>query len=472
MPFLFPFRRAMSLITLLLSACATTQNHYVRVEQHLAVHDTRSADAVIAKEEGRYGKNDRLLYLLDRGLSLSLAGNYQESNQMLDDAAQLSDQLYTESVTRHAAALLTNDNILPYGGEDFERVLIHIISALNYAQLNLLDDALVECRRVDTKLNEINDRYHDKKNRYKEDAFARYLAGILYEARGGINDAFISYRKAFETYRDWAKSYKTPIPAIIGEDLLRTTQALGLREEHEAYQLLFPSARVTPSQHRQSHGEIIVVSMHGRSPYKLDTFFDVVINKDILTSMVATAIWQSHVGSGDVPFSTIGQLVRVAVPRYMAQPSQVDHVEVSLSGTTPSVSASSVQMGDLTKIAIANLDDRIDRIRIKAITRATIKAIAVRKTSKKAEAQIGGLGGFALGKVAEVIAATSEVADKRSWRTLPDTIHLTRISVPPGDYNLATKFIGQDGRIVDSPPTQPVSAKGGEKKFVVVRTIY
>jgi len=86
--------------------------------------------------------------------------------------------------------MLSNDLTLPYEGEDFETVLINVVAALNYVLLNQWDDALVEARKVDHKLNVINDRY-DKKNVYKEDAFARYLSGILYEGKGELNDAFI-----------------------------------------------------------------------------------------------------------------------------------------------------------------------------------------------------------------------------------------------------------------------------------------
>ncbi len=458
-----------------LSACAPVSTHYVLVEKHLMAHDGASADAVVEKEQKGYGERNRLLYALDRGMTLSLSGQYEKSSQMLSDAAQIADELYTESLTRHGAALLTNDNLLPYSGEDFERVMIHLIAALNYAQLGELEGALVESRRVDTQLNSINDRYQDAKNGYKEDAFARYLAGVLYEAQGGsegMNNAFLSYRKAYETYRDWAATYGTAIPPMIGADLLRTTDALSLREEHEEYKKLFPGAIWTKNRDLKSQGEIIVISMHGKSPRKEDEFFDIVIDQNIWSSILSTAIWQSHVGSGNLPVSPAGQLVRLAFPKYIPEKSKVRHLNVSLSGEGAPRSAQSVLMEDITAIAQRNLQDRIARIRIKAITRATIKAFAVKKASDKASEQVPGVGGFLLGKVAEAAAATTEVADKRSWRTLPDEIHLTRIVVPPGNYQVATQFVSQYGESVDTASPRSVSVKAGEKKLIVVRTIH
>jgi len=457
---------------LLFSFCAPVTTHYIVAERHLAEHDLIAADAVIKKEEKQYGANNRLLYLLDRGLSLSLAGHLEESNKLLDRATVLSDQLYTESISLHAASLLTNDNALPYTGEDFERVLIHGVSALNYAQLGLLDDALVECRRMDTQLNKINNQYRGKKTRYQSDPFAHYLAAILYEARGEVNDAFVAYRKADALYRDWAEMYRTPIPSMIGADLLWATNALGLHEEYEAYQKRFQTVEGIPKRVDPSEGEMIIVSMHGKSPYKESSFFDIIINANILTSILATTVWQSHMGSGEAPISLLGQLVRVAVPKYVAQKSAVQRLQTTLSNATASFSGISVPMQDITAIAIGNMEDRLNRMRIKAIARATIKAMAVRKTSKKAEKELGEIGGFFIGKIAEAVAATTEVADTRSWRTLPDQIHLTRMAVPPGDYQISTRFIGQNGGTLDSYTQQPVSIMAGEKRFILFRTIY
>ncbi len=465
--------RALQIFCLLLiSACAPITSQYALVEQRLSAHDRIGADSAVEKAEDRYGRNNKLLYLLDRGMTLSLAGQFDKSNHLLDQAASTADTLYTESLTAHGAALLTNDNALPYTGADFERVMIHLISALNYAQKGEIAEALVECRRVDTKLNSLNDQNKDKKNAYKEDAFARYLSGILYEAQGEVNNAFISYRKAYQIYSDWATTYGTPMPSMIAADLLRTTDALHLNEEHEVYKKQFATTKWTKFSDQKKQGEIIIISFNGRSPRKEDSPIDIVIDKNILDAILLTTIWQGHVGSGNIPFSTIGQLVRIALPKYVSQKSNVGHVSVGVTGPV-SFSMQSVLVEDITAIAQRNLEDTITPIRIKAITRATIKALQVKKISKRAEEQVEGLGGFLLGKAVEAAVAITEVADKRSWRTLPDEIHLTRMVVPPGTYQVTSQFISRQGvQAIDALPPQAVSVKAGEKRFVVVRTIY
>jgi hypothetical protein len=460
-------------ISVFISACAPVTTHYAFVDQRLALHDGIGADSAIEKEEGGYGRKSRLLYLLDRGMTLSLAGQSEKSNHLLNQAATMADTLYTESLTRSGASFLTNDNILPYAGEDFERVMIHLVSALNYAQQGEITEALVECRRLDTKLNSLNNQYADTKNAYQEDAFARYLSGILYESQGdseGINNAFIAYRKSLAIYGFWAETYGTPIPEMIGADLLRTTEALHLLEEHTAYKKQFPKATWTKISNKKQ-GEIVIISFNGKSPKKESAYFDIVIDGNIANAILRTTLWNAQVGSGNIPFSTIGQLVRIAVPKYVSQKSNIDHLLVEAKGPV-SLSSQSVLMADITAIAGRSLEDRNTRTRIRALTRATIKALTVKRAAEKAEEQIGGGAGFLLGKLAEVAAATSEVADQRSWRTLPDEIHLTRMVVPVGTYQVTNQFISKQGQTVDALPPQQVVVKAGEKKFLVVRTIH
>ena len=103
------------------------------------------------EKQGENGR-DLLLYLLDVGLSLHSSGKYDESNHYFlkaNDIAEIKD--YT-SISTEAATLLTTDNIKDYKGEDFEKVLINVYLAMNYALMGNREDALVEARRVNSKL--------------------------------------------------------------------------------------------------------------------------------------------------------------------------------------------------------------------------------------------------------------------------------------------------------------------------------
>jgi hypothetical protein len=334
--------------------------------------------------------------------------------------------------------------------------MINVISALNYVYLGQWDDALVEARKVDHKLTLFNDKY-DKKNVYKQDALAQYLSGILYEAKGEVNDAFISYRKADEAYEDYHKNYATPMPPTLPADLLRTTAALGFTEEHEDYLKQFPDTRWITEKELQSQSELIFISYTGRSPVKEEYFI-----------------------TAPIPDGRGGTyLLRVALPKFVPLPDKVGTAEVHLipeEGEAASGGAISQRVflaEDITAIAKKNLEDRIGRITAKAIARATAKYMASRAI-RNATAQGKGneaLAGFLAEVGTNIYSLASEHADKRSWRTLPDRIQIARLTAPPGKYSVAVEYYDRAGGLIERKTFPEMTLKAGEKRFLGYRIL-
>jgi hypothetical protein len=59
---------------------------------------------------------------------------------------------------------------------------------------------------------------------------------------GHINNAFIAYRTAYETYDSTRSWSLTGVPAQLQSDLLRTADGLLLTQEFTDYQRVFPHA--------------------------------------------------------------------------------------------------------------------------------------------------------------------------------------------------------------------------------------
>lgn len=438
-----------------LSSCGPAVGHYVLVDDKQSQQQFAEADAVIEKHKAGYGERNAVLYFLDRGMLLHLAGRYHESNEHLTQAENRIEELYTKSVTAETSAMLTNDNTLPYEGEDFEKVMINVIMALNYVYLGQWDEALVEARKVDHKLNLFNDRY-EKKNVYKQDALAHYLSGILYEAKGELNDAFISYRKADEAYGDYRGNYGTPLPPTLPADLLRVTAALHLTEEHEDYLKQFPGTPWMTAQEMKNRSEVIFISYTGRSPIKEDLFIDAPIPD----------------GQGGT------YLLRVALPKFVPLPNPVKTAEVHLipggegavgpGGAAGVISQPTFLTEDITALAGKNLEDRVGRITVKAIARATAKYLASRAVRKEVAKKTGDnpLTGFLADLGTDLYSVASEQADKRSWRTLPGEIRMARLVALPGTYTVAAEYYDQAGGWVARKTFPPMTLKAGEKKFL------
>lgn len=431
-----------------LAACGSLVQQYALVDQRIAYGHYAEADALVEHGRSVYGARNAVLYDLDRAMTLHLAGRYAESNTYLAHAEDRIDALYTTSLSREAGSFLTNDTTLPYEGEDFEKVMINIIAALNYVSLDRLDDALVEVRKVDQKLNVFNDRY-ERKNVYKEDAFARYLSGILYEARGELNDALVDYRRAYASYQEYGKQYQTPTPPSLPGDILRTAEALGASDILAEYRKLFPAVVWTPYRRLQQSAEVIFISLNGLSPIKEDFFITVPVPD----------------GQGLYPF-------RLAVPHFVARPVDLAYAEVQVPDVSRVVaSARTVRVEDVTAIARKNLDDRVARIMAKAVARATLKYAAAEAAEHAARKSHNEGVEAAAGLIMKVYGVMSEHADTRSWRTLPGEIQLTRIEVPPGSYGLAVNYYSRGGAVVVRRSLEPLQLRAGQKRFVCQRVV-
>lgn len=412
-------------------------------------------------------------------MTLHLAGQYQASNEFLEQAEEEMEALYTRRLRTQAAAFLTNDTELPYEGEPYEQVMINVLKAINYALLGERDEALVEARRIDHRLNVLADQV-ERADGYREDMFARYLTGILYEAAGDLNDAFIAYRKAYDGYRLARSWYRKPMPSQLPADLLRMTDALHLSTEHEEYRQAFPETAWQPVSTTQQLAQVVIISYNGRAPRKEDLFIDLPISLDALRLvLVAKGVMgpstQDTRAAESLLYGLRGHIVRVALPRLVPQKSQVAYGEVSLSGSGGVFSARTELVEDLTAIAEKSLADRFTALSVRAVARGAVKyalAEGVRHGARAAAGQDAGPWvGILVGGLARALAIASEEADKRSWRTLPDELHIARLWVPPGTYDLRLRSRGKGGGIVDEGIVRSVTLRAGETRLVTERVL-
>lgn len=140
-------------------------------------------------------RRDRLLYLLDEATILHTAGRFEESIKVFTKAIDLSEELSGRQLGAKTAAIVANDNLIPYQGERFERVLMHVFQVLNYLGLGEEREALVEVRRIDTLFHNDIDGVSKK---YLRNPFATYLSGLVWQANGKRDDARIDFKRTLK----------------------------------------------------------------------------------------------------------------------------------------------------------------------------------------------------------------------------------------------------------------------------------
>jgi len=458
------------LVPLIFAVSCATKAVYYR-EMNDLVAGQRYAEAAALAEKSKadvYGEKNALLYYLDRGMLLHLAGSYAESNAAFERAKKLSLQFFTKSVTTEASTLLISDNMRPYYGEDFERAMVNVFSAMNYVMLGDEQEALVEARQADQLIKSLQTKY-GYKNVYKEDAFVRYLMGMLYENMGEVNDAFISYRLAIDAYGDYLKDYGVPAPRELAGDALRTAEKLGFSDQVRDIRSKLASPALAPVT--TGYGELVVVDYNGFSPEKIDDFFEFSFGWGwaYVGEVQSKGEEESQVQQAGAIARSIAseEQVRMAFPKYVAVNYRISGMEVSEAGAAASKGEIA---DDIGRIAEKNLQDRIARIRIKAIVRSVIKFALARKISQKVEESSGELSGWLAKKLLTAASTATELADKRSWRSLPDKIIVARLALPEGKHSVRLNFFDSNGFTVSSKVLDNIEIKRGKKSFALVRS--
>jgi hypothetical protein len=266
------------------------------------------------------------------------------------------------------------------------------------------------------------------------------------------------------------------VPSQLRADLLRTADALHLSQEFREYQQLFPDTTWKTIEEQQHLAQVIVISYNGRAPRKEDLFIDLPISMDALQLVLinqglSQATHQQHRAADSVLYGLNGRVVRVALPKLIPQKTQVPVDTVSLipeQGAPVTIRTELAQ--DVTALADKALSERMVGIATKAVARAAFKYSVAEGATVGAQHAVGGDAGpwvgLAVGLLAKGFAVASEEADKRSWRTLPDEIHLARTWVSPGVYRLQK---APATGVATSSKT--ISVRAGESAVVIQRVI-
>jgi hypothetical protein len=424
-------RRSLILSVLLVSllvACATGYTSEMRG----VTDDLRRDRPDLAIEEFRRtftdstGKN-RLLYLMELGNLMRLAGNYSDAQRLLLAADRLSDQQRGIELGQEVGAFLTSDLALEFRGADYEKVMINYCLAASYAAQGNMEDALVECRRVNDKLRALNISYEDNRNRYSDDAFVRYFMGILYEKAGDLNNALIAYRNSASVYdSSYAEYYGIAAPQRVKADILRISSRLGMQSVFQEYASSWPDLEWRGQGPDSSRGEVVLLLELGLIPSRVE---------------------RSHT------FVVDDRVYRVALPAIPDR--RRDRYSVNL--LSGAYSSSGFLAEDLTGIARKNLEDHAGRDIARAAARLALKAgisEAGEELVEELTEENSGISQIA-GLVLSIFGAATERADLRAWLTLPSQIYIARLALPAGENEVRVTVNGRtiysDGALTVEP---------------------
>lgn len=388
----------------------------------------------VAKDKNKYAEKDRLLYFIDAGMLNHYAQDFDASNSKLHLAEESAEELFTKSVSRAAASFLLNDNVLEYAGEDYEILYTNLIKALNYVALGQFDEAFVEIRRANLKLDLLEQKYADAavelqrgspddtdrveidynidKVHFHNDAFGRYLSMHMYAADGKMDDARIDHYLLGQAFHSQPHIYNFAVPEM--------------------------------KYYSKDRAILSVVGLVGLAPVKEALNLRIRTDKDLdLVQVLYDDPQNKGAEYGHLPVKVKADYYfKFAIPKIVPRPSLVSSIRVFANGEL----VGELQLlEDVGKVAEETFAAKKSLIYIRSVARAIAKGLTAHKLKKKVDT--GGLGGWLKKAAIDVGTDVIENADLRSSQFLPGMIYVGDFEIEPGTYDLTIEFYLTDGSL-------------------------
>ncbi|SHI26135.1 COG3014 family protein [Ferrimonas marina] len=409
-------RLSLLLTLLLLGGCAGSSlfqpypNRIASVQTQLA--NGNGGKAIQQLESGLSGA-DSLLYAQEAGRVAALSGDLDASIRFYQMAMTDYDQydwkaiVSLTDISAQVGGATVSDNLIPYHGQAFERVMLHQQQSLNYLWQGQYEGAMVEVRRADQAQQKAQEAYRaalksqraisnaaideqltelDRQAGNAPDSFINpyvlFSNAVLYEAGGQANDALIDIRKALQLI---------PENRLLQRELVRLSCQVGI----DCDDLSKRYGKVERPGADQAR--LVVLYETGTLPAK-------------------QSFW--------VPFSWDGLYQQIALPTYRDNRPAPAPLTLNIADTR----VTTEPLANLDQMAARSLREQYPFI----LVRQGIRLTAKHNTNRWAERQGGELGAFSM----QVLNALTEQADRRSWLTLPRQAQGWAGFVPAGEHQL------------------------------------
>ncbi|MDR1949896.1 MAG: hypothetical protein LBQ38_10935 [Spirochaetaceae bacterium] len=409
-------------------SCATT-NPYAGIDNEVYRGNYEDGLAAIdGHKKNIYRDKDLILYHLDKGMVNHYARRYEDSIQNLQDGERAIEEAYTKSITMEIGSYILNDRTREYDGEDYEDIYINAFNALNYYHLRNTEDALVEIRRMNNKLQFLSSKYgvitsnlqkqalessaaipYDPESatvQFSDSALARYLGLLFYRGIGQYDDARIDRDHLKLAFANAPSVYTYPPPQSLEEEL-----------------------EIPPGKARLN-----VIGFSGLSPVKVEETVRIPLPNE--------------------------RWVKIALPVMEYRPSLVSRIEVRVNEDAPFVLE---LLEDIEAVARETFKEKVGLIYFKSVLRAVTKGLTSSVLSGASE-EVGGQAGLALWLVSlgtQAFAEASERADLRISRYFPAKAWVGGINLDPGVYTLHINYYAANGRLLATYIDDQVTVREG-----------
>lgn len=456
---------ARALLALCLVATATGCGSYVE-RSSLVRHDMLSGDWSGALERlGDTPPGEDVLADLQVGLVQLDAGRYEAAAQRFDAASLRIEELYTKSLSREAFAFLSNDATLPYTGYPHEQVWLHVYAALARRAAGDHEGALVEMRRADLRLAQMQELRGEERKGYSRDPLAEWLAAWMYLDAGEGEAALVSLRRAEAAYAEADSVLGLRRPIELVADHIEIARRLGSRDEADTLASRHRAAASLADERAAARGDssgtVLVLYEAGFVDHIVENRLDypVLEGEDVAADDDYARRVYRRGGRGQyrAPQGVkIAYWLSLALPAMESTPTALPGARV-VAGDHE---APTTLAHDLSAVARLTFEEQQGKRIVRSLVRALTKYLATREVKQENEL---------LGWFVNAATSLSERADTRSWSTLPDIVRLGRLDLPAGRHDVELELLDERGQLVRTATFEGVPVRAGGVTFLRYR---
>jgi hypothetical protein len=437
----------------LVTGCSTYRDQGRSMSLAWAAGQVETAAKEYTKKADKKKKGkDALIWRLEQAAALRAAGKIQESVTAFDQAEQMIDDYERKakiSVSREAAAILSNQANLPYEGRAYDKVMVNTYKALNYLQLGEPEKARVELIRaynrqqdaVEENKRRIADAQRAAEKSAQKEAIAKTRSDPAFRAR---MDNLYSGLNGMKAYADYVNPFTVFLDALFfmsdatgGSDLERARKSFErvlafsgenkyIQQDLEALDQKLAGKELPPTTY--------VIFETGQAPVREQVRIDIPI---IFVSV-------SYIGA--------------AFPKLEVQSDFVPGLNVTAEG----VNEQTVLVSSMDGVIGQDFKNELPAIITKTLISTVAKAAAGYGINEMTRQQGDALHIFTLIATA-IYQAAVNIADTRTWTTLPKEFHYCRFPTP-ADRKIELTVPGSGQKI-------PVTVGDGTINVIYVKSI-
>jgi hypothetical protein len=416
-----PVRNRFFLFVLLLpvfAGCNASKSHLSTFSGYFNSSDYEKsiefAQSKISKSKNP--KRADLLWTLQLGTLERLRQNHRESNNHFDRSEEMLNFFdYQNATVDSVAAIVVNENIVPYLGEEYDGIMVNTYKALNFMALGENDQARVEFNRaldrqrrakekfaeeIEKLQNELDKEQEKEGSQVKENVDNPEINRLITDRYPGLYE--------FEAYPDFVNPFTTYIAGVffnlIGDHSKAVTflkESYGMVSDNDyVAQDLAVTEQVLDGR-AELKDTVWVIFENGMGPVKEEFRIDIPL----------------FVASDDVKYFGI------ALPRLIFREQAYPYLSIKADGNNYNTQI----VGDIDRVVQTEFSKDFKGILTRAIISATAKVVAQYALNKKDSSSP---------KIVSLLAAVysyaTTAADVRIWTTLPKNFQVARLPMPAG----------------------------------------